>query len=260
MGLTHNDIFAQGFLDNVDIIIDSREHAKSPFFREYFSSRGVKISIMKLEEGDFAIPAPPGTPGALIERKTLEDLINSIANGRIWSQIDRLHKVAIRAGAEAYLIVEGDVSVVLSRRGFHPNAMFGFQEAIQRKTPIILLFSPGKKATADWILKKVRDRREQQHLETSASCKLMGKTVVSPQVKHLKASVNDKILAIATVLAGKELGVRLLKNFGTLRNIANASILELKRIPGIGDVRAKEIFSIFNKNVIAILNEKGGRG
>ncbi|MCC6052353.1 MAG: hypothetical protein LM585_03860, partial [Fervidicoccaceae archaeon] len=64
-----------------------------------------------------------------------------------------------------------------------------------------------------------------------------------------KTSIDDKIKAVVQVLAGPTIGERLLRKFGSLKNIVNASVSELMTVEGIGENRAKELFLVFNKKV-----------
>jgi len=59
-------------------------------------------------------------------------------------------------------------------------------------------------------------------------------------------TIKDRILYVAESIVGPKLARKLLKEFKTLKNIANASIRELMTVEGIGEKRAKEIYLIFN--------------
>jgi ERCC4-type nuclease len=62
----------------ISILIDSREPWPHPWAR-YFSG-GVKLTLDTLETGDLALSSIPD--GAVIERKTVTDLLTCIGKGR----------------------------------------------------------------------------------------------------------------------------------------------------------------------------------
>ena len=104
---------------------------------------------------------------------------------------------------------------------------------IDFKIPV--LNTPNKQATIEWLI---------------AKAKSLGKTedkrVMRLRVEKKPMTINDRILYVAEGLVGPTLARKLLKHFKTLKNIANASIRELLVVEGIGEKRAREIYSIFN--------------
>lgn len=74
------------------LIIDPNEAATSPStvdtMTQYFTKLGMPVSVGSLVCGDYAIPTTNGL--YLCERKTTEDLLASIADGRLFEQAERL--------------------------------------------------------------------------------------------------------------------------------------------------------------------------
>jgi len=79
------------------IFVDSREAAKCrEVYRMLVNSLGQQVAVKKLEVGDYLLDGAEGI--ALIERKTIMDLLNSMkpdetGRGRIWSQLDQLSEI-----------------------------------------------------------------------------------------------------------------------------------------------------------------------
>ncbi|MEM1620124.1 MAG: ERCC4 domain-containing protein [Fervidicoccaceae archaeon] len=249
----------QSFLEDLDVIIDTREHALNPIFKEALERRGLKVGLMKLEEGDFAVPSS-GLGCALIERKTVDDLINSVIDERIWSQLARLRAAASKARVEVYLLIEGDVSRTLSNRSVEPLSVMRVLELSQRRYGVTVVLSIDEETTIEWLARKVAERKRELSESSPAELDEAVRRHSIYHVKGARADVRSKIEAVASVLAGRELGLRLLERFGTLRELANASISELKTVRGIGDVRAREIFAIFNKKWEAASRRGDRRG
>ncbi len=233
-------------LDRVDLFIDSNEASMNKEAYEELRRRGFKVAVRKLEAGDFLIPATSGCEAVLIERKTIDDFLTSIIDGRLWSQLSRLSSVCREYNAKCILLLEGSVERALSRRKIHPSAYMRALETAQESFNVIVVLSINKKTSIDWISARIKHCYKKKSSETSIQ------TIVYQPRRSFK-DLNEKVIYIASVIAGRETGLKLLKHFGTLRNLANASIHELLRIEGVGENRAKEVYYIFNKNVGRIL-------
>jgi ERCC4-type nuclease len=69
-----------------EVTIDDRELIHNDWMLDYLKTEfpSVKFNVVRMEEGDFA------TPHVLVERKTIDDLWNSLYDGRFHDQGDRL--------------------------------------------------------------------------------------------------------------------------------------------------------------------------
>lgn len=76
------------------ILVDSNEQSTSPgIVADLRTAFPEQIAISQLACGDIAVPLPTGL--LLIERKTLGDLLSSIADGRIFSQVHAMVQSAV---------------------------------------------------------------------------------------------------------------------------------------------------------------------
>lgn len=235
--------FSQKTLITFDIAIDTRENALNPFFRDYLLSKNLRVIITKLDEGDFYVTSKnKSVKGVIVERKTWDDFVNSIIDKRVWSQANRLKEIAKTNAIKTYIVIEGDPIDIKEKREISFNAVLAVLDSLQNHYGITILFVPDKQVLADWLihlsLKLSEEAKETRVRET---------VIVQRPIKKL--TVDDKIRAVLQVLAGPIIGDRLIKKFGSLRNIANASISELMTIDGIGENRAKELYFIFNKKL-----------
>ena len=77
------------------IFVDSREASKAKeIYRMLVSILGEQVAVRKLDVGDYLLDGGEGI--ALVERKTITDLLNSMkpdetGRGRIWSQLCLLY-------------------------------------------------------------------------------------------------------------------------------------------------------------------------
>lgn len=226
---------SQALLAPVDVIIDSREDAANPEFKVKLAVEGVKTAVRELPAGDFLILAPTGGKSVLVERKTVDDLANSIRDGRIWEQVALLRESASRDGHIPVLLVEGCLEKLEKHRGWRIQSVIRVLDTIAIDQGVPVLNSPSKEATIKWIAAKAKSLGRTEE-----------KRFVRMRVEKKPMSLNERILYVVEGVAGPVLARRLLTKFKTIRNIANASIYELMTVEGIGEVRAQEIHAVFN--------------
>jgi len=224
-------------LTPVDIVLDSREDSKNPDFRKELSRRGLRVAVQELPAGDFLLLSSSirEKKPVLIERKTVVDFANSIRDGRVWDQAKRLAEAASRDGYQPIIVIEGWLGVLEKRYGWRIQSILRAIDTIMIEFDIPILNTPNKAATIEWI---------------AAKAKSLGKTeekrIYRLRVEKKPLTLNDRILYVAESIVGPVLARKLLKEFKTLKNIANASIKELMAVEGIGEKRAREIYLLFN--------------
>jgi len=219
----------------VDVVIDSREDSKHPEFKTTLTREGLRVAVRELPVGDFLIIAPPGRRSILVERKTVDDLANSIRDNRIWDQSRLLVEAAERDGHIALIVVEGDLRKLEKYREWKIHAVLRVLDTLILEMNIPVLFTPHTEATIMWIATKAKSLGRQEE-----------KRVVKLRVEKKPMSLNERILYVAEGIAGPTLAKKLLAKFRTLRALANASVYELMTVEGIGETRAHEIYAIFN--------------
>ncbi len=232
-------VFGQQLLSDVDIFIDVREHSKHPYFKKFLQEKELTVSIVKLEEGDFLIPQKNTKPAIIIERKTVNDFLSSIIDNRLWVQSERLAEISKKYRVKPYLLLEGNIEETLRKRNIHSNAFSRAIEILQERYHIYIIYSINWKTTLDWISLKAKQQKEKSNTKE--------KKVIAYQKKPSKLTVNEKILYALSTITGRETALKLLKKYGSIKNIANLSLQQLMEIEGIGEKRAREIFILFNK-------------
>ena len=204
-------------LKNLRIVVDERE--KKSGIPDLLRGTGINLEIKTLPVGDYIV-----APETIVERKTVSDLVSSIFDGRLFDQCHRLK--------EHYqfpiLIIEGDIDEI-EELTENPLVFYGAISsiAIDFKIPVIptpnaihtskLLISmcSRKDASKGPFIKKIRKSNDLQKQQLSMLCSLPG--------------------------VGEKTAIRMLEKFGTPLRVLSSSIIELSKVSGLGEARAKNI-------------------
>jgi ERCC4-type nuclease len=207
------------------IFIDSRETASG--IPQLLVEREIlDVKVQQLEIGDYIIA------DLCIERKTGDDFEKSLMDGRLFRQLLLLK----RAFRRRSLIIEGKFSGTIPTRGV-AGAIIRISAGLQ----IPILYS---KDPVDTVAMLQR-----------AALQLYGFTTSSFH-SPLRSARTDYPFHQVYVLAGiPGIGVhrarRLIENFGSLRQVMNASRDQLAAVEGIGPVQAEliEKLSLYDRNL-----------
>ncbi len=179
----------------------------------------VSLSVLYLPAGDYIIN---GTIG--IERKSAEDFVQSIIANRLFDQIGRLKRSALRP----LLIVEGNPYATAHE--IHTHAIRGAILSVLVFWQVPVIFSKSREDTVVILLTIAR-----QDINLSIQ-------VATPKNYRSKRLVKRQLFFLQGIPGvGPLLAARLLEKFGTLKAVINATEGELKQVEGIGGNNAKKI-------------------
>jgi ERCC4-type nuclease len=205
------------------LLVDHREPLE---MIEFFQSVDkLKVEVVALETGDFVIPGR-----LIIERKTAADLVRSVVDEdkRVFYQTERM----ANSDLPGVLLLEGNI---YQQTNMPLNAITGtlsFISAIQG-TSIIPTLSPTH--SADMVVKLAR--HSIYGLGYDLALRGLG-----PKEPRLAASfVLEGIPGVSEGTARM-----LLKKFGSILKVAQASVSELKEVDGVGPKRAEQIWVTLN--------------
>jgi len=193
------------------IIVDSRELG-SATTRE-LSKYDIAITPETLSIGDFII-----SDRTAVERKTVEDFVASIIDGRLFEQVSNLKS----AYEMPILLIEGEG--FQTSRNIAPEAVMGAVASVivDFGVPVVRTRSPSESA----LLLLSIARREQSKGERRPRIRMERKP---ESLAHEQEFVIAGLPLIDTVLAR-----RLLRAFGTVEKVFVASEQELQNVEGIG--------------------------
>ena len=215
------------------IIVDHRE--KSSGIHKELIKRGLDVEEKQLEVADFIIQSKT-LDGKIvnigIEKKTLNDFLNSIADKRLIRQLINLKDnfdISI-------LILEGQKNIY-SIRNFHPNAIRGMLASITIDYQIPIINTRNARDTASF-LEIIAKRLEKKRSFGS----LLGKR------KSLTLKEQQELIVETFPGIGSTLSKNLLSEFKTIKKLVNANEKRLQKIDKIGPIKAKKIKEILEKD------------
>ncbi|WP_048147980.1 DEAD/DEAH box helicase [Palaeococcus ferrophilus] len=201
----------------VTVYVDSRELKSG--VPKFLKELGAEVVVKTLDVGDYVV-----ADDVAIERKSGNDFIQSIIDGRLFEQMGRLREAYPRA----VVIVEGELYGV---RNVHPNAIRGALAALAVDWGVPILFSRDAKETASFIHLIARREQEEKRREVS----LRG------EKKALTLAGRQRLIVEGLPNVSATLAKRLLKHFGSVERVFTATEEELMEVEGIGEKKAREI-------------------
>src|SRR3989344_1983521 len=204
----------------ITIFADYRE--KSSGVIKKLIELGIKINLEKLDVGDYVL-----SPDICVEYKTIPDFIDSLIDKRLFTQLKDMQKYR-----KQIIILEGDEDIY-SQRQLHPNAIRGMLAAITIDYGVPILATKNSDDTA--LLMAMIAKREQTEEKK-------GFTLHSSKPLTLKEQQEYIVSALPGV--GPILSKPLLKKFGSVKKIINASEEKLKEVELIGEKKASKIKEI----------------
>ena len=209
----------------VEIIIDHREDKN---LIKNLIKKKLDIKIKQLISADIIIYGKDyqGNDVSIgIERKVQEDFLNSIIDKRIITQL-----IGLKENFNMQLLIIEGQENLYSIRNFHPNAIRGMISSIVLDLQVPIIETKSINDTIAFI-ETIISRLEKPRKNIS----LLKKR------KPLTLKEQQEYLVESLPGVGPSLSKALLKKFGSVKEIVNASIDQLKEVEKIGQKKADEI-------------------
>ena len=204
-------------INDLRMIIDERE--KKSGIPDLLRAVGVNIELKNLSVGDYIV-----APETIIERKSIQDFISSVFDGRLFDQCNRLKEHF----EHPVILMEGNVDQI-EELTENPLVFYGAISSVILDFKIPIIPTPNASHTAKLLiamctrqenkkgpfLKKIKKSDDLQKQQLSVLCSLPG--------------------------VGEKLATRMLERFGSPTNTLKASYTELSKIKGMGESRAQKI-------------------
>ncbi len=214
----------------VKIYVDERE--KQSRVPKYLIEQGATVIYKELEVGDY-VPAE----GYVIERKRVDDLVRSVFQGRFFDQIRRL----ISSGNKVILLIEGDF-LNLRRFTDRYRAVEAAVITAVIYNDLKLVLTKDAKHTAE-VIRYVSEKLQNKGARTRPQLPTYRK-VRKPKEQDLREWQVYVLSSFPGI--GPSLATKLLRKFGSLKAVFNASPAELSRIEGVTEEKARMIYRILD--------------
>ena len=209
-------------IEDLRMVIDERE--KKSGIPDLIKQIGVKVEMMNLPVGDYIV-----APETIVERKSVNDFISSVFDGRLFDQCSRLKEHFEHPA----IIIEGNVDEI-DKITENPLVFYGAMSSVVLDFKIPVIPTPNASHTAKLLI---------------SMCARQG-AVKGPFLKKIRKSgdLKQQQLSILCSLpgVGEKLATRMLEKFGSTSNSLNASSVELSKINGMGEARAQKIRKILD--------------
>ena len=208
------------------IFIDNRE--RSSGIKKELIKKNIEVIEKQLILADFVIKTKTLNGKILnlgVERKTINDFLNSIIDKRLVSQLIDMKKHF----DSSLLIIEGEENIY-QIRNFHPNSIRGMLASIAIDFQVPLLYTRNYKDTANLLVIIAK------RLEKSRSLPSLLKKRKPLTLKQQQEYFIESLPGV-----GPTISKSLLKKFNTIKKIINATDEELKEVEKIGPKKVKNI-------------------
>jgi ERCC4-related helicase len=198
------------------VFVDTREISE---LVDKIRQRGSRVEVKQLDFGDFVVSSE-----IVIERKTLDDFVKSIYDGRLFKQLASMSEKYARP----ILVIQGDRKRL---SGIGETAFYGALASVLADFRVPVFFASNEKEVAEIIFHIAR--REQMDKKREMRIREGKKPATLAENQRYIVS---GIPGVSGVLAD-----RLLSNSGTVERLFSSSEQDLREISGIGEVTAKRI-------------------
>jgi DNA excision repair protein ERCC-4 len=204
------------------LVITADVHERASRVPELLKNLGVTVELRSLTRGDYRIGDQ-----TLVERKTVDDLHSSIVRGRFWAQIPK-----IRTARWPYLFVEG--RTVFSGP-IQANSIRGICLAVT-DLGVTIIRTDDAYDSAKWLI-RIASRRLDGVTRNRPIYSHRPKSTAAPPAEAALACAQGVSVETARTILGR---------FGSLQRVGEASIDDLRALPGVGVKRATAIVALIH--------------
>ncbi|MFP4050364.1 MAG: DEAD/DEAH box helicase [Thermoplasmata archaeon] len=210
----------EGNEEVLEITVDTREQ-NSAVVRE-LAKKKIKINTSQLSVGDYII-----SEDTAVERKSIDDFLESLTDGRLFSQAKSLKSNYQRP----VIILEGEG--IYEKRNINDQAIYGALSSLACDFNLPIISTKNGDETASLLYSMVSRKKDKTR---SSSVRKDKRSMSTYDTKKF-------ILEGLPSISGK-LAERLLDHFGSVRAVFQADKEELQQVKGIGPETAEKIISV----------------
>jgi len=199
------------------IIMDDRE---PELIERLLRREGILVERRRIEVADYLVGMK-----ACIERKSLNDFVKSIYDGRLFDQVDQM-----KDSCEVVIILVEEPLFSINQRA-RPHYLGALSSLALRGVSIIHVSSMEDTARfLVYLARKIEGNRPS--------------IIPVRKRRRLRSWEEAYSVLVSFPSIGPKSAERLLNEFGTLREVFNADFFRLKRV--VGEARARKILEVLN--------------
>ena len=213
------------------VILDYRERRVLKYFVKFCDY----LEITNLPIGDILFEY-----GLIVERKSADDFVSSIRNRRLWEQLKILRECEEIMG----IPIQRKLLLIHGSFASYPAPIAGaiYEIIFNYQIPVVKLENYELEDYLRILYK--REKEGKNSLQPEESFKLFK---ARKTVKRELSEEEWKIYILSSMPeVGEVLAKRLIERFGSIHNIANATVGQLMQVEGIGEKKAKKIYRMFH--------------
>jgi DNA excision repair protein ERCC-4 len=219
-------------------VVDERE--RNSGIPDLLKKAGATVDYAQLLVGDYIV-----SPETAIERKTVNDLVHSVYDGRLFVQCSDL----VKHYAKPLVIIQGD----LAKLQEIPDDFIDEGKVQKMKERMPLAYEALATVAMEFRIPILHTSDAEQTtnlLITLVNKNLQNGVATGPLLKKIRKG-NPVYLQQLSVLSsvpgvGEKLAARMLEKFKTPQRALNASAAELATIPGFGLARAQRLRKVLD--------------
>lgn len=170
-----------------------------------------------------------------IERKTWNDLFSSLKEGRVWDQLQRLKNLQAEEGYEPRLLIEGHKFVLFKYKKITQAQIAGIEEAVL-SFGVPIMYADSQEFTVMKL--KLMDQKAGDTSEWS-------RPTIAKTGRTKQEECEDVIAAVDGI--GRKSANKLIKNFGTVKEVVNAELFEIANLIGVRE--AQHFQDVINRKI-----------
>lgn len=189
--------------------------------KDYLREFGCEVVEKTLAPADYVV-----AENYAVERKGVHDFFRSVFDGRLFEQAERLTETY----ENSCLVVEGDF-VNAVRYVQTPQAFWGALAKVMAEHSISVVFTPNEEHTAMFLYALAKKLQGEE-----------GRKIVVKHKPKMYTLRQRQLLAVQSLpKVGPERAEALLKRFGSVRRVFQATKRELLSVKGLGEKTAQAI-------------------
>jgi ERCC4-type nuclease len=219
----------------MSITVDTREYSQQKDkLVKYLVDKSIKVYVEYLYAGDYYISG--SNRSFIVERSSIFDMLNKVKSGRLW---DQLRKIREAKDAEPLFMLEGSPNMAVKRGKWNPMSVTSILNSISLDWGIKVIYSPSIIWSAINLASLTRFTCQDAKIH---------KLRYDKKPDDINMAIKFVVEGIPFV--GPVFSESLLKEFKSIKNLANADVDALIKIPGIGENKGKFIHKVLTSDYV----------